>query len=245
VDKQEAKLLLQALRPAQLDASQPVIAEVLAMVEKDSELKAWWEAQQSFDLKVSAKLREIQVPDELRSMILAGRKIEQFRPQPHFSWWLAAAAAVAILCVAGTLRQVSLYGPLAKNDYAHAALTLLNHDHPELAMISSDHEKIVAWLKERSAPLGAMPDKMASLQPIGCQKYDVHGHAVTLICFVLAGGAEAHLFMVDKQALNDPPPNNVPQYNQMDEWATASWSDGTMTFMLATTAGPDALKQLL
>ena len=143
MDKQEAKLLLQALRPAQLDASQPVIAEVLAMVEKDSELKAWWEAQQSFDLKVSAKLREIQVPDELRSMILAGRKIEQFRTQPHFSWWLAAAAAVAILCVAGTLRQVSLYGPLAKNDYAHAALTLLNHDHPELAMISSDHS--ILW----------------------------------------------------------------------------------------------------
>jgi hypothetical protein len=245
MDKQEAKRVLQALGPNDQDTPPPAFAEALAVVEKDPELKAWWKAQQSFDRKVAAKLKEIPVPDDLRATILAGRKIEQFRPQPHLSLWLAAAAVVAILCVAGTFRQVSLYGPLAQTEYADAILPLLNHDAPNLGMMSPDRDKIMGWLKDRNAPMGTMPAKVAALPTVGCQKYEVHGHAVTLICFVMAGGSIAHLFIVDRKALTDPPGNDAPEYNQVAEWSTAAWSDGGMSYVLATTAGADALKQLL
>jgi hypothetical protein len=245
VDKPEAKLVLQACRPAGRDAALPAFAEALAFAESDPELKAWWEAQQAFDRRVAAKLKELPLPADLRSTILVGRKIEQFTPRPHLSSWLAAAAAVAIVCVAGTVMQISATGPVTRTEYAAAILPLLNHDAPALAMTSPDHDKIAAWLKERDAPMGNLPAKMAALPAVGCQRFVVHGHAVSLICFALTGGGIAHLFIVNRQALSDPPADNAPEFNQDQGWSTASWSDVRMSYMLATRAGPDALKQLL
>ncbi|HEV3271104.1 MAG TPA: hypothetical protein VGZ93_02890 [Candidatus Methylacidiphilales bacterium] len=245
MDKQEAKQVLQALRPDDLRTGKPVVVEALALVEGDPELKAWWKAQQAFDLRVAAKLKEIPLPDNLRATIMAGRKIERFRPQPRLSFWLAAAAAVAILCVAGTLMRSSAYGPIAQTDYADAVLPRLNHDAPDLAMTSADHDKIAAWLKEQNAPMGTLPAKMTALSTIGCQKFLVHGHTVSLICFAIQGGGIAHLFIVDEEALSDPPEVNSPEFHQVENWSTAAWSDGRMSYLLATQAGPDTLRQLL
>jgi hypothetical protein len=245
MDKREAKLLLHACRPNDRDAAEPVFAEALAFVESDPELKAWWDAQQAFDRKVASKLEEIPIPDDLRATILTGRKIEQFQPQPQLAYWLAAAAAVAILCVAGTFMHVAATGPLVQNDYDDAVLPLLNNDSPPLAITSPDPHKIAAWLKNQNAPLGTLPDKMTSLPTVGCQKFAVHGHPVSLICFQMADGGIVHLFVIDQQALSDPPGTSGPEFKQRNNWATASWSDGRMSYLLATQAGADALRQLL
>ena len=245
MDRQEAKMILQVLRPTDLNTAEPAVIEALVFSESDPELKAWWVAQQSFDRKIAAKLGEVPLPADLRATILAGRKIEPFTPRPHLAFWLAAAAVVAILCVAGTFRQVSASGPLARTEYAATVLPLLNEDAPALGMASPDHDKIVAWLKERNAPTGGLPVKMSTLPTVGCQKFVVHGHNVSLICFVVEGGKLVHLFVVDKQALSDPPGNNAPEFNQVQGWSTASWSDGRMSYLLATQAGSDTLKQLL
>ena len=246
MDKQEAKQVLQALRPDDPDMTQPAFAEALALVESDPELKAWWEAQQSFDRKVAAKLQEVPIPADLRDTILAGRKIRQLpQQQPHFSLWLAAAAVVALLCIAGNAMWNSTYGPLPRTEYSAAVLPLLNHDAPSLAMTSPDHGKIMAWLKAQNAPMGKLPSGMTTLPTVGCQKFVVHGHTVSLICFAMAAGGIAHLFIVDQRALSDPPGNNAPEFDQVQGWSTASWSDGRMTYLLATQASSDALKQLL
>jgi hypothetical protein len=246
MDRQEAKLILQALRPTDLNSSEPTVIQALILVESDPELKAWWEAEKSFDNKVAAKLEEVPLPPHLRATILAGRKIEHITPQPQLSYWLAAAALVAILCVAGTFQQIATStSPLAQMEYDDAMLPLLNHDAPELGMTSPDHDKIMAWLKERNAPMGTLPARMTALTTLGCQKFVMHGHPVSLICFALAGGGLAHLFIVDRQALSNPPGDTAPEFNQIQGWSTAAWSDGRMTYLLATRAGSDALKQLL
>ena len=245
MNKQEAKQVLQALRPQDLGTDKPDVIEAMGFVESDPELKAWWKAQQAFDRRVAAKLKEVPLPADLRATILTGRKIVPFTPQPHLSLWLAAAAVVAILCVAGTSMLISAFGPLPRTEYAAAILPLLNNNAPALGMTSSDRDKIAAWLKERNAPMGTLPAKMTALPTVGCQKFVVHGHSVSLICFTMAGGGIAHLFIVDQQALSDPPDNNSPEFNQVQGWSTAAWSDGRMSYLLATEAGPDALKQLL
>ena len=246
MDKQEAKQVLQALRPKDLNTDKPVVIEALVFAESDPELKAWWLAQQAFDGKVAAKLEEIPIPSDLRATIMAGRKIEQFRPQPHYSLWLAAAAVVAILCIAGTSYQVAnSTGPMARTAYNDAVLPLLNNDSPPLAMTSPDQDKIVAWLKERNAPLGTLPAGITALPTVGCQKFVVHGHSISLICFALAGGGIAHLFIIDQGALADPPTLNSPEFAMVQGWSTAAWSDGHMSYLLATQAAPGALKQLL
>ncbi len=245
MDRQQARQVLQSLRPKDVNTDKPIVIEALVYVESDPELKAWWEAEQAFDRKVAAKVTEFPVPSGLRDSILAGRKVVQFTPRPQLSYWLAAAAAVAVLCVVGTSLEISAHAPMPRAEYTAMVLPMLNHDAPPLGMTSPDQDKITAWLRERNAPVGTLPVKMTALSTVGCQKFLVHGHGVSLICFALAGGGIAHLFVIEEAALADPPGNNGPEMNQVQEWSTAAWSDGHMSYLLATEAGPEALKQLL
>jgi len=246
MDREEAKRVLQACRPDHQDSMGPTFAEALALVENDPELSAWWQAQQEFDRRVAAKLEEVPLPAELRSTILTGRKIERFTRQPALLPWLAAAALVAILCVAGTFKEVAIAtGPLPQTEYAATVLSLLHNDAPNLAMISANHDKIASWLKAQDAPMGTLPASMTILPTVGCQKFVVHGHTVSLTCFTMADGHLAHLFVVDRDAISDPPSHIGPEFNRVLGWSTASWSDGRMSYLLATQDGPDALKQLL
>jgi hypothetical protein len=242
--RQEAQLVLQALRPNDPGPS-PEFAEALTLAESDPELKTWWRAQQEFDHKVVAKLSEIPVPGDLRATLIAGGNIETFAPMPSYPFWLAAAAAVAILCAVGSIVHYQHFGPQAQAEYTLTVLPLLKNDAPDLGMLSSDRDKIVAWLKERQAPLGSVPDKLGERPPLGCQKYQVHGHTVTLICFAMEGGGEAHLFIIDRDALADPPKEDVPEFNDINGWSVAAWSDDHMSYLLATQAGDEALKKLL
>ena len=246
MDKQEAKLVLQARRPNDLDTD-PAFAEALALVETDRELRAWWEAQQAFDQKVAAKLEEIEPPEELRAAILGRGKIHRLPPQPFFPFWLSAAAAVAILCaVSASYHATKLAARHISTDkYHEVTLTFLGNDTPSLGMMSPDHDKIMTWLKDQQAPMGQLPEKMASLPSVGCQKFMLQGHPVTLICFTIAEGKLVHLFVVHSKDLAEPPTQAEPQFQEVNGWSTASWSDGSMSYMLATQAGTDALRQLL
>ena len=244
--RDEAKLALQALRPNDRDAAHPLFTQALALVERDPELQIWWEAQQNFDRKVSAKLGELPLPAHLRATILAGQnKIVPFpAPSPfRLPYWLAAAAVLVFFLVAG-FHFLGHAPAMARQDYVASILPYLGQDDPALGMTSGERDKIMAWLQQRNAPTGSLPGGMSSLPSIGCQKLAIHGHTVSLICFSLAGGGLVHLFVVDRQALNDPP-GSSPEFKLSGDWSTASWSDGTRSYVLATRAGPDTLKQLL
>jgi hypothetical protein len=249
MDKVEAKLVLQAVRPKDLEAPPPAIADALTLAQSDPEMKAWWEAQQAFDLKVAEKLNQVPVPEDLRATIFASRKIEQIRPQPILPpAWLAIAAAVAVLCAIGSQQWFKSHGPLPREEYIAKVLPLLGSDDhtPSLGMTSSDQKAVMAWLRDRNAPVGPLPDKMTSLATAGCQEYHVNGNSISVICFMTPSGGVAHLFIVPKSALLDPPPEGSPDMRKNEDgWTTASWSDKRMSYVLATQGGPEFLKELL
>jgi hypothetical protein len=162
---------------------------------------------------------------------------------------LAAAAMLAVLGIAAGLLLPTWRGSgggtaMASADYSAAVLPYLGNDSPALAMMSPEHEKVMAWLKERNSPTGSLPAGMAQLPSVGCQTLSVQGHTVSLICFTMANGKLAHLFVVKRQDLSDPP-GNSPQFAKVGAWSTAAWSDGEESYLLATQADPEALKQLL
>lgn len=260
MDREEAKLLLQACRPNGADDASPVFAEALALTERDPELKTWWKTQREFDLKVAGKLSGVAVPDSLRATILAGRKIERMTPRFHLPYWLAAAAVI-MLCAglgfhywpssatqapAGALASHPFPPPpqIGHHDYETGVFAFLQSDDSTLGMMSPDHSRVASWLKQQHSPTGMIPSKMETLPSVGCQTFAVHGHVVSLICFTLEGGGVAHLFTIENKALADPP-GHAPQFMKMGTWAMASWSDSGHTYLLATQAGPDMLRHLL
>ncbi len=147
----------------------------------------------------------------------------------------------------GVFWQVATAGQLDRADFANAAVSNLDDTSgaPLLAMTSSDHEMVKAWLKTQSAPMGDLPSKLGSVPSVGCQKYVIHGHTVSLICFELPSGGVVHLFTVEKSALSDPPSSQGPHFDKLKNWNVASWSDSKMSYMLVTTVSMDDLKQLL
>ena len=71
------------MRPGGAEANEPFFAEALALAETDTELKAWWQAQQEFDRRMTAKLREVPVPKRLRHEILLGPKVVAMPTAEH------------------------------------------------------------------------------------------------------------------------------------------------------------------
>jgi hypothetical protein len=244
--RDEAKFLLQAMRPDGSDTSDPVFAEAMDLVQTDPELAAWWEAQQNFDRGIAVKIEEIPTPLSLRDGILGEHKIVSLPQQSYLSAWFAMAAALVLVGVILNLLFTgpSTSTPMPSDVYTASVLPILGDDKPALGMTSSNHEQVQAWLKERDAPTGNFPANLAALPSVGCQTFEVRGHTVSLICFALSGGGLAHLFIVNEGALIDPP-GNLPEYGQAGGWSTAAWSQDGKSYVLATRAGPEALRALL
>ena len=75
MDHEEAKHILQLCRPGNdEDHNDPLIAEALERLDTDAELLEWFEAQQAFDAQISAGLRSIDPPADLKISILAGMR---------------------------------------------------------------------------------------------------------------------------------------------------------------------------
>jgi hypothetical protein len=84
MNRDEAKLILQAYRPGDKDAGDPYFAEALALAQKDPELNAWFAEQQAFDARIIGGLHQVRVPSRLKAEILAQNKTERVSV---FGWW--------------------------------------------------------------------------------------------------------------------------------------------------------------
>jgi hypothetical protein len=99
VNFDDAQFLLGAYRPGGQDARDPQFAESLVRVRDDPALARWFEAEQAFDAGVSAKLRAVPVPPDLRWQLLVGQKLSQRRRGWRRVEVLGLAAGVLVLLV--------------------------------------------------------------------------------------------------------------------------------------------------
>lgn len=67
-----AKQVLAACRPNRLDVHDPELAEAIAMVDRDEQLRKWFEAEQAVDAIIAAKVKAVPVPGDLLSRIQDG-----------------------------------------------------------------------------------------------------------------------------------------------------------------------------
>ena len=73
--RDEAKHLLSLCRPgSDDDRNDPVLAEALALLETDAELRSWFDHQQTEDARIADALQQIQPPADLKASILAGMR---------------------------------------------------------------------------------------------------------------------------------------------------------------------------
>lgn len=75
MDRDEAKHILSLCRPGNdEDRKNSVIAEALALLESDAELRAWFENEQAEDARIANAFEAIEPPTDLKASILAGMR---------------------------------------------------------------------------------------------------------------------------------------------------------------------------
>lgn len=162
MDREEAKNLLELCRPGNVDDRQdPTLAEAFALLDKDPELKAWFDEQQAVDQRISESMAKIEIPSDLKANILAGMRLHaansseketeassvtpfptedaHSEPTHSRSWWarpwIAIAAAFAIM-------MVILNAP---NDESTANQIATAGLPPVLQYLSKEIDSMKAW----------------------------------------------------------------------------------------------------
>jgi len=243
----QAKLLLQSYRPAGQDATDPLHAEALKLVRSDPELARWFEAEQAIDAAIGAKLREVPVPPELREEILA-LGIPPASGKREWRWTgirLAAAAAVALLLtLAAIWLRASALPAFASFEKDVLRRAVAGPEH--LALTSGDLPEIRQWLHARGIPGEIdLPAGLRGELPHGCRVLDWGQTKVALICFVPAGRPHVDLLVIDGARYRDFLPPKTPRFGQSGELATAVWSTGGKTYLLAARMDVEELRRFL
>jgi anti-sigma factor RsiW len=256
MNREEARLFLQAYRPGGQDAEDPHFAEALALAKRDPELAAWFAQQQKFDALFSDGLRELRAPSHLKAQILARGSKEKIAGPPFLDWlqnlvlyrspfsW-AAAAVVILLGLAIFWRQMEAGGSFANYSaqMVHAAVSDAHH----LDIENKDMKQVVVWLAEHHGEnkfnLPAALNGGSGLT--GCRVLDWHGQKISMLCYGSSSSGHIDLFVADAKVFPDAPPEDKPQFASSGGMPTASWSHGGMTYLMVAHNADADLRKLL
>jgi hypothetical protein len=249
MDNREAKFILNAYRPGGRDANDRRFAEALEQAGRDPILQHWFDDSVAFDAEVAKKLSATPVPGDLRESILAGAKVTRV---PHWKkrWrkWAIAAAVVLSVTLGVLIWHNARPAPVAgwQLQALDAILSSIARNESHFDAISSNPADLVKWLRANHAPTGeGLPDNLDKLPSIGCKTFFWHGKPVSLICFTLPEGRAIHLVIANASAESDRAIKHKARVIQQGNWATATWREGDIVYMLALEGSRDELRRYL
>ncbi len=250
MDSREAREILALYRPGGLDAADPRMAEALQQAQRDPELAAWLEQQSAANAAIRAKFKEIPVPTGLKHKIIIGQ-LEQTRVVrlPGTVKILAAAAAIVVLSAIAWFTfnrtQQDHYTFTTYRDRMSRSVQL---GVPYMDMRSTNQSEIAAYCQSRGGPADVvLPANLQSLPGEGGAILLFNNQKVAMFCLNgtnSAGKNDLWVFVVDKSVLPDPPPAK-PQFLQIANLMTASWTAGGKVFVLAAPGTEKDLQKYL
>ena len=249
MDNREAKFILNAYRPGGQDANDPRFAEALEQVRRDPILQRWFDESVGFDAAMTRKLAMTPVPSDLRESILTGVKVTR---APHWKnrcrKWAIAAAVLLSATLGVLIWHNTRPAPVAgwQLQALDAILSSIARNESHFDVISRNPADLVKWLRENSAPAGKkLPNNLNKLPSIGCKTFFWRGKPVSLICFTLPEGRAIHLVMTTVSTDSDRSIKHQAKVIQQGHWATATWREGDIIYMLALEGSRDELRSYL
>ncbi len=245
MDNREAKFILNAYRPGGKDASDPRFAEVLEQARRDPILERWFSESIAFDTAMTEKLRAIEVPPDLRESILAGAKVSRpLRWSKPFIKCAIAAALISITILGSLIWHETRRSHLAGwQNQALDVISSLVSNASSFDAQSHNPDELLAWLHASHAPAAqTLPQELEKLESLGCKTFSWNGTPVSVICFMRSDGGLIHLVATKVPGEQR---KGEAQFVQQDEWATATWREGDMIYMLALVGSRDQLRTYL
>ncbi len=234
MNTERAKKVLLLFRPGMDDPTEPETAASLAQAGADAELADWAREQQHWHESVREQFASIEPPLGLRAQLLA------MRPQPESNrWWMqplwlalpaAAALVIGLFINFVATPKVDNRFPAYRNWMARVALReyrmdLSTNSLPEIRRYLATH---------RGHGDFSMPAGLRTMPQLGCRVFTWHNHPVSLICFEKPDQELVWLFVTQRGELDGAPPGEEPVFVPVGALATASWSNGNETYLVAT-----------
>jgi len=111
-------------------------------------------------------------------------------------------------------------------------------------MLSADMGQIRAYLAQKKAYEDfALPHCLQQLPGVGCAILRWHDRPVSLVCLDSPEHTTLYLFVTARSHLSKEPGSTIPEIENISSYGTASWSDDSKTYVLAS-ADPGVLKRL-
>ena len=244
MNRDEAKFILRAVHLGGEDIEDPQFHEALELSRKDPELGAWVADEQAIDARISEKFRTFHVPPDLKSQLLAARKIIQVRAWWQRPAWVSAAACLLVVLSLGGWWLHSARPPRFGEFRTFVSDSAAQIDH--LDLLSTNLVHLREWLSERNAPGDfVVPTGLVGMPSVGCRKFNWEGQSVSLVCFKVDGVGTVHLFVINRSTLHVPANPNPQFATSGNGVATASWSNNQSVFVLAGKVDQKELKRLL
>ena len=245
MNREEAQYILRSYHLGGCDAEDPQFHDALETLKKDPELASWFEQEQAIDASLSRKVTSFPVPPGLKGQLLAARKVVPLRAWWQRPVWITVAAACVTLIATIALFLIRSPGQRQFAEFqSYVTDTAAGLDHLDIS--TSNLAQIRQWLGEHRAPENfVVPGGLNGRSPVGCRVFAWNGQKVSLVCFNLEDKKVAHLFIIDRSALTDPPVGRGPQFQSTpDGIATVSWSDDRRVYIVALQRGEEDLKRL-
>jgi hypothetical protein len=251
VNRDQAKIILLLYRPGTTDATDPEIAEALALANQDPELTHWLVEQCAWQEAARTGFRKITPPPGLKEQIIseqAAKEKTSFRRQRVV---LAAMVVVAVTVVLTPLwlqhrRSDDTYA-IYRNRMAGVALRGYGMD-----LTTNNPASVRAYLAQNHAPADyILPARLEKTALVGCAIEDWQGAKVSMICFhtgkPLPPGQQSDLwlFVIDRSRVKDAPPVDLRQFVQVSRLRMVTWTEGDKLYVLGMEGDEQTLRQYL
>lgn len=246
MNREEAKSVLVVCRPNGADAKDPRLTEALALVQRDAELRAWFEAEQAADKAIAAKLKAAPLPEDLLARVRAGTQARITGQPRRPSFTLAMAASLALLGLIATL-WLNHEKPAPPGSFAayRTDMAQFLRTFPNLDITTDRLPEVREWLSSQHPLTQAnLPKALEGFPSIGCRTVEWQGKKLALVCFMVEGQV-VHLFVMPRTAFPDAIVNSTPQLAKVGSQNTASWSTSENLYLLVTQADKALLEKFL
>lgn len=246
MNREEAKYILRAFRVGGQDAHDPLFREALELLKLDQELAEWYAQELALDTRLANKIHAFRVPPDLKTQLLAVRKI--VRPVAWWrkpAWMAAAAAAVVLLASLASLWLVSKHNHATLVEFREAMVQAsLKSDHHVEAM-DLDPQQVQQWLAGRGGnPDFILPAGLRDRSRLGCRVLEWRGQKVSLLCFRLDDDKHVDVFVISESDLSRAL-RSTPEFAPQGEVMTAAWLRDGKVYLMAGRVAKTELERLL
>jgi uncharacterized membrane protein YbaN (DUF454 family) len=221
-------------RPGAVDATDAELAEALEQARRDPHLGRWFEQHCVFQTAVRDRLKQLPVPADLKTSILAGHK-----PDERIVWWQrpvfsALAAAAAIVLLAALL----YFQREPREDKGFAAfrdrVVRTAQRGYVMDLTTTNLSEIRNYLAQHNGHADyTLPSTLQRLPGDGCAVLRWQNKIVSMVCFDLGDHNDLYLFVAKRADLPNAPSTGEPQFTRIEKLSAASWNQGGNVYVLA------------